>query len=209
MDSGASWTALGPANEYVNSLAIDPANPQTIYAGTLGSGVLKSSNSGATWAAFNNGLPEGEIHALALDPTGATTLYAGHAAEGVWQSRATTGAFHTVTPCRILDTRTADGPALAASGGRTFTLVGRCGIPADARSVSLNVTATGATSPGHLVLYPAGSAVPSNSSLNYSADQTRANNAVSLLGAAGDLSIFAAQGLGSVHLIVDVNGYFR
>ena len=33
--------------------------------------------------------------------------------------------------------------------------------------------------------------------------------AVSLVGAAGDLSIFSGQVSGAVHVIVDVNGYFQ
>jgi hypothetical protein len=41
-DSGASWMAIntGITNPIINSLAIDPANSQTIYAGT-GGGVFK------------------------------------------------------------------------------------------------------------------------------------------------------------------------
>jgi hypothetical protein len=76
-------------------------------------------------------------------------------------------------------------------------------------TVSLNLTVTDATSPGHLRLYPGDSALTLASSLNFSAGDTRANNAMSLLGAAGDLTVFSGQASGSVHVIVDVNGYFR
>ena len=47
------------------------------------------------------------------------------------------------------------------------------------------------------------------SSLNYVVGQTRANSAIALLGAAGDLAVYTAQAGGSLDLIVDVNGYFR
>ena len=45
-------------------------------------------------------------------------------------------------PCRVIDTRERDGPALAGGAARTFRLAGVCGIPADALIVALNVTVT-------------------------------------------------------------------
>ena len=121
--------------------------------------------------------------------------------------------FFTLTPCRILDTRNADGPlggpALVAGAVRTFPLVGTCGIPADARSVSLNVTITQPTAAGDLRLFPGGAALPLVSTINYRAGQTRANNAIATLGDSGDLSVRCDQTSGTVHLIVDVNGYFE
>jgi hypothetical protein len=116
--------------------------------------------------------------------------------------------FRTVTPCRAVDTRAAEGPALAAGTTRTFTLV-ECGIPPGARSVSLNVTATQPSNAGHLRLFAGGGDIPPTSSLNFSAGQTRGNNAIVPLGAAADLSVFAGQAGGSVHVIIDVNGYFQ
>ena len=65
-----------------------------------------------------------------------------------------------LTPCRAFDTRNPagefGGPALAAQAERTFALAGRCGIPASARPLSLNVTVTGATAAGNVVLFPGG-----------------------------------------------------
>jgi hypothetical protein len=121
--------------------------------------------------------------------------------------------FHTLSPCRVLDTRNPvgpyGGPALAASTSRVFVIAGQCGIPATALSVSVNVTITQPTSGGDLRLYPAGSALPPTSTINYRIGQTRANNAVVSLGAAGDLGIQCDQSAGSVHFILDVNGYFQ
>jgi hypothetical protein len=62
---------------------------------------------------------------------------------------------------------------------------------------------------GDLRLYPAGSALPPTSTINYRIGQTRANNAVVSLGAASDLGIQCDQSAGSVHFILDVNGYFQ
>jgi uncharacterized repeat protein (TIGR01451 family) len=121
--------------------------------------------------------------------------------------------FHTVTPCRVADTRSAvaptGGPALSAGTTRAFRLVGACGIPATAWSVSVNATVTGPIAPGNLRLFPEGTPVPSSSSLNFGAGQTRANSAVVLLGPAGDLSVFDGQATGTTHFLLDVNGYFE
>ena len=66
----------------------------------------------------------------------------------------------------------------------------------------------GPTAVGNLRLFAAGAAVPAGAALNYSAGQTRGNNAVAGLGAAG-LSIRVVQASGSAHVILDVNGYFE
>ena len=125
--------------------------------------------------------------------------------------------FYTLTPCRLVDTRGADGalggPALEAAGGpdRSFALTGTCGIPPEATSVSVNLTvreragrrhafrSTGATAPS---LGRARSASPPGS--------TRANNAVLQLATDGSGTIKVNNTApGPVHFILDVNGYFE
>jgi photosystem II stability/assembly factor-like uncharacterized protein len=211
VDSGGAWAPVnsGLTDLTVWAIALDSAHPGTLYAALSLAGVFRSTDAGVTWSAFNRGLTEGRIGALAFNAAGTGTLYATSYYAGVFQFRGGTGAFHTVTPCRAADTRTTDGPALAAGTSRTFKLAGKCGIPADAGSASMNVTVVDATSPGHLRLYPGHTARPPNSTLNFTPGQTRANRAVSLLGAAGDVAIYSGQGSGSVHVIVDVNGYFQ
>ncbi len=128
---------------------------------------------------------------------------------------ASTGtAYYTVSPCRVLDSRLATGPwggqPLGAQQERTATVVGgTCAIPATAKALSFNLIATGATAGGHIRIYPAGNPRPKASSLNFAAGQTRANNGVVGLGAVGDLAFFSGQASGSVHVILDVSGYFE
>jgi hypothetical protein len=121
--------------------------------------------------------------------------------------------FITLTPCRAVDTRQPNGPlggpALAANADRTFLLTGICGVPSDATAVSVNLAVTGATAPGNIRLHAGGTAVPLVASVNYSAGQTRSNNAIVPLGPSGGLAAFVAASGGTVHLIVDVNGFFR
>ncbi len=206
-DSGATWVPVnaGLTDLDVRALA---ASPGSLYVGTAGGGVFKSDNQGASWTAFNHGLSSLSALALVIDPAAdATTLHLG--GYGAWRFRESTGLFHTVTPCRVVDTRANDQPALPPGATRGFTLAGKCGIPVNAGSVSMNVTVTGASSHGHLRIHPGNTARPSNSTLNFAPGDTRANSAVSLLGAAGDLAIFAAQAGGTVDVIIDVNGYFE
>jgi hypothetical protein len=114
----------------------------------------------------------------------------------------------------VLDTRGSagpyGGPPLSAGASRTFTIVGQCAIPPTASAVSLNLTVTGATGPGYLTVYPQGSAIPLASTINFRVGQTRANNAIVPLGTGGAIAIFYGQASGNtVHLIVDVNGFFQ
>ncbi|HUR97595.1 MAG TPA: hypothetical protein VMZ26_05945, partial [Pyrinomonadaceae bacterium] len=53
-----AWTPAGTGipDTPTNALAIDPANPQIIFAGT-DIGVFRSENGGASWQPFSNGLP--------------------------------------------------------------------------------------------------------------------------------------------------------
>jgi hypothetical protein len=53
---------------------MDPTAPNTLYAGTSGGGVFKSTDGGANWSAANSGLTNLSIYSLAINPT---MLYAG------------------------------------------------------------------------------------------------------------------------------------
>ena len=121
--------------------------------------------------------------------------------------------FFSLAPCRVVDTRNAaaplGGPALAAGADRTFTVRGTCGIPATAGAISVNVTVTQGTAAGDLRLRPGGTPLPLVSTINYGAGQTRANNATVLLGPGGTVTVRSAQATGTVHFLLDVNGYYQ
>jgi hypothetical protein len=124
--------------------------------------------------------------------------------------------FYTVTPCRVADTRNAigpsGGPALVANSTRIFPVTGGvCGIPSTATAVSVNLTAVQAAAVGYLTLYPGNAlSTPLVSSINFSPGHTRANNAVVLLATDGAGTIKVSNGsAGTVHFVLDVNGYFQ
>jgi hypothetical protein len=119
---------------------------------------------------------------------------------------------HTLAPCRVVDTRGATGPwggpALAAGATRSFEIGGRCGIPADAGAVALNVTVTNPTSAGDLSVYPGTGAAPGASTISFAAGRTRANNtSIGLVD--GVLSVAGRQESGTADVVIDVSGYYR
>jgi hypothetical protein len=123
-------------------------------------------------------------------------------------------SFFSIAPCRVLDTRNAagplGGPALAGGAARTFSIAGPCAIPTTAPAIAGNVTVTRPTAAGYLTLYPSGATPPVASVINFRPGQTRANNAIFLLGFAGGLDVFAGlPGGNSVDFILDLNGYFQ
>src|SRR5436190_20840916 len=69
-----AWTTNGPHSETINALAIDPQTPTTLYAGTSGHGVFKSTDGGGNWSAVNTGLttPYGTVR-VTTPPTHTTT----------------------------------------------------------------------------------------------------------------------------------------
>ncbi len=71
------WLGPGPEGGNVFSLTIDPVNTTTLYAGTIGGGVVKSIDGGANWTVINTGLTYTDIRALAVAPVTTDTIYTG------------------------------------------------------------------------------------------------------------------------------------
>ncbi len=158
----------------------------------------------------------GDSSGAAGGPSNGVLQFGGSPAGPVWSTDSpfvVPTSFHTTTPCRVVDTRgpsgALGGPALAAGAVRVFPVAGPCGIPVTARAVSVNLAVTSPTAAGNLRLYPAATVPPVASAINYSAGQTRSNNALVSLGAGGGIEVRCAQATGSVHFILDVNGWFE
>jgi hypothetical protein len=118
--------------------------------------------------------------------------------------------YYTLTPCRLVDTRFAEAPALAANERRVFAVTGgACGVPSTATAMAVNLTVTGAAASGYILLAP-GNGLTDVGALSFSAGQTRANNAVVRLSTDGTGGVSATNGsTGPAHLILDVAGYFE
>lgn len=123
--------------------------------------------------------------------------------------------FYTLPPCRLVDTRRADGPfggpAIVGGGRRSFQIAGQCGVPADAKAVAANLTVVTPSAAGFASVAPSGIADVS-SNLNFNAGDVLAGSAV--IGLTGDplgavWASYGAPSTGTTHLLIDVSGYFR
>jgi hypothetical protein len=81
-------------------------------------------------------------------------------------------------------------------------------VPVTAKSLALNITVTGQTTTGFLNAYPADQAAPATSVINFKPGYTRANNALQAVDSTGAIKVDNGS-TGTVHLIVDVVGYFQ
>jgi ELWxxDGT repeat protein len=118
-------------------------------------------------------------------------------------------SFYTLAPCRLLDTR--DTTPLVSGSARTFAATGGCGVPPTAKALAVNLTVTGATSPGSLQAYAGGTPAPGINSVSFSALRPRASNSIVQLGPGGLTALLetASGAAGSADLIVDVSGWFE
>lgn len=91
MQGDARWTFVGPVdlpvpyrtyfgqgaiNGRVNAVAFDPTRSDTLYLGSAGGGLWKSTDRGHTWAPLTDGWPFLHVSSLAVAPNG-RDVYAG------------------------------------------------------------------------------------------------------------------------------------
>jgi IPT/TIG domain len=115
-----------------------------------------------------------------------------------------------ITPFRLLDTRNTGGSiGPGVSRPLQVTGVGSAPLPPSATAVVLNVTAVSGSASSLLSLYPYGTLRPNAANLNFPAHTVIGNLVTVSLGlhsAQGWVNIYNA--LGSVNVVVDVEGYF-
>jgi len=112
-----------------------------------------------------------------------------------------------VTPFRILDTRITGGP-IGQGAVRALQITGGA-VPSTATAAVLNVTEVSGSASSLLTVYPFNTTRPTASNLNFQAHTVIANLVTVTLGAnAGQGWINIYNGVGSVNVFVDVEGYF-
>ena len=120
--------------------------------------------------------------------------------------------FTGITPVRLLDSRTSTGGwvgPLPSGPGRDLMVRkpgNPNGVPATATAVVANVTVTGGTAQSFVKVWPSGENAPNVSNLNLLSGQTIPNLVTVKIGTNGAVKI--SNNLGSVHVILDVVGYF-
>jgi len=136
-------------------------------------------------------------------------------------------SFHTISPQRYLDTRFDGGGPFPPQGSVGEFFIFDFGdpdyfagagneVPPEARALACNLTVTSGASGGNLRAFPGNSdVIPLVSNLNWTTGQTVANYAIVAAATPADGAEFMASiGLhnastrGSVHVIVDISGYF-
>jgi photosystem II stability/assembly factor-like uncharacterized protein len=89
-DGGTTWNAANDtvsAQANVIDLAVDPGDPQLVYAATGTTGLLKSSNGGNSWIAMQVGVPTSTpVLSVAIDPSNPDVIFAGYANRGLYRS---------------------------------------------------------------------------------------------------------------------------
>jgi photosystem II stability/assembly factor-like uncharacterized protein len=81
LDGGLTW--VKKSNHSINWMAVDPADPKTLYLATEASGIIKSVNGGDTFEAHNRGFVNRSITQFALSgAAGKPALFASTAYDG-------------------------------------------------------------------------------------------------------------------------------
>jgi hypothetical protein len=192
---GASGTATISYQWYVGNSG-DTSSP--VGGGTGASVNVSPASNTSYWVRVSNSCGTADSNTATVtvttNPPSAATL------------------FYLVTPCRVIDTRNANGPqggpALASGGTRTITVAGVCGIPTGVVAISVNVAVVAPSGGGFLTLFtgPSSVPVPLASSINYQTNRTLANNAIVKVGSD---TINAYDGGPTINFVIDVNGYFK
>ena len=201
-DGGTAWSSLTPGT------SSQVANSQCTLSGT-GSSYTTAGNNGTLKVALKfSGAALENIYLLAADSSDNSS---GWVQVGSWGGATVPAGltFVPVSPCRVADTRNANGPfggpIMAAGTSRTFFIPnGACNIPASAAAYSLNVTVVPTGNLGYLTIWPSGQSQPLVSTLN-SDGRAKANAAIVPAGTNGGVSVHVSD---DTHVILDINGYF-
>ena len=168
-----------------------------------------SWSPGGSTATSLTGLCPGTYVATVTDLNNCTARYTANVGASVTPPT----SFHTLTPCRLADTRGPAGPygapGIAAGGTRHFDVpAASCGVPPIARAVTLNVTVVAAAAAGTLVVTAGDQVSTATSTLSFAAGQTRASSAIAGLSSAGDVAV-TSTAPSPVNVVLDVSGYFE
>ena len=129
--SSQSWTALGPApinvsgslayTGRINSIALHPTDPLTLYVGTATGGVWKTTNGGTSWSPLTDSQCGLAMGSVAIDPVNPQIVYAGTGEENF-----------------SLDSYQGCGVLVSADGGATWAQTGASTFVAANGSATIN-----------------------------------------------------------------------
>jgi hypothetical protein len=218
----SALTVIAPQADY--GIAGDAASYGVVgkgAGGVLGLGTVGGVFSGSTVAINldpqeDPGAPIGQAFKgdLAVDSTGVLWLCVADGTPGTWIQVSHGGVRLLPTPQRAYSSTEVSGGARMNQGEtRTIPIGGVvAGVPTIARGVVINLTVHLNINGGFVTAFPAGSSLPSTSTVNWNtSNQAVANGATIGLGTGGAVSLFVdaavAPGSPATHVIVDVTGY--
>ena len=190
-----------------------------------GNGYLQAYPTGQTPAADTSLTYTGsQIASLSADvPVGANgtiTVYNDASATDIigdvtgYYTTTTTGqVYHTVNPTRLVDTRSGIGSTTGAAAVPALTAYTLSGADtaqittATSPTLALMLTITQPTEIGAATAYPSSDTPPGTSNINWAANQTIANLALSPTDSSGSIDVLN-QSNGTTQLIIDCSGYF-
>ena len=80
------WRSIGPAPPTIAATIAADAKSHTIYVGSVGGGVIKSTDGGVTFRAVNNGFAGLTITGLAMSPTNPNVVYVNTQFDGFFKT---------------------------------------------------------------------------------------------------------------------------
>lgn len=89
----AKWRWLGPGNVggRIRAIAISKTSPSTMFAGSVGGGIWKTTDGGSSWTPVNDFMASLSVSTLVFDPANPLVMYAG-TGEGYGNADAIRGA---------------------------------------------------------------------------------------------------------------------
>jgi hypothetical protein len=185
-------------------LTVFPASQSRPLASNLNFGPGQTIPNLVIVGVGTGGLAQGKVNIF----NSAGTVHVLADVVGYYRNGATGGAFTAVTPVRLMDTRSAGG-ALGATETRPLVVRGVTPVPAAATAVVMNTTATAPTADSYLTVFPAGTAQPLASNLNFGPGLTIPNLVMVGVGTSGPGAnkVSFYNNAGTVHVIADIVGY--
>jgi Fibronectin type III domain len=214
--AGRTRVPLGATAVTADATVVNATSAGSIYIGA--SPVADPPTSSMT---FNRCDTTGYGVTVSLSPTGTLSLTyiapIGTAdlvidVTGYFTADTAGDTYHALkSPARLLDTRYGNGLSskLKANAPRTFAVVGRGGVPTNAKAVTGNLTVVNSTHSGAVYLGPDAILKPSSSTINFARKQIRGNSLTVALSGKGTVSAtFMAANGNTTDLVFDVTGYY-
>ncbi len=205
--AGTHGVPVGATAVVMNVTAVSPTALGYVTVWPAGQARPTASNVN-----FRSGSIVANLVIAKLGPNGDVAIYnsAGTTqvvADVLGYFTASAAAVTSVTPTRLLDSRTGLGflGPVAGSTSRSLAVRGVGPVPAVATAVLMNVTVVYPSRSGYLTVFPSGSAQPTASNLNFVALQTVPNLVLVPLGPDGAIRFFNSAG--SADVLADVVAY--